>query len=46
MSLKEEFRKMVNELTEKYSPPPIASIFLPPFYKGGNQKMLSLWPSV
>jgi hypothetical protein len=36
MSLKDEFRKMVNELAAKFTPPPIANIFFPPFYKGGQ----------
>lgn len=38
MGLKDEFRKMVTELTAKFTIPPIANIFLPPFYKGGQQK--------
>ena len=38
MSLKDEFRKMVTELTAKFSIPPIADIFFPPFYKGGQPK--------
>jgi len=38
MSLKDEFRKMVNKLTTKYTLPPIANIFFPPFYKGGQPK--------
>ncbi len=38
MSLKDEFRKMINELTTKFTLPPIANIFLPPFYKGGQPK--------
>jgi uncharacterized protein (DUF4213/DUF364 family) len=38
MSLKDEFRKMVNEITAKFTLPPIASIFFPPFYKGGQPK--------
>jgi uncharacterized protein (DUF4213/DUF364 family) len=38
MSLKFEFRKMVNELTTKFVIPPVANIFLPPFYKGGQPK--------
>ena len=38
MSLKDEFRKMVNELTTKFTLPPIADIFFPPFYKGGQPK--------
>jgi uncharacterized protein (DUF4213/DUF364 family) len=29
---------MVNELTTKFTLPPIANIFLPPFYKGGQPK--------
>jgi hypothetical protein len=32
MSLKDEFRKMVNELTTRFTLPPIANIFFPPFY--------------
>ncbi len=36
MSLKDEFRKMVTELTTKFTLPPIANIFFPPFYKGGQ----------
>jgi uncharacterized protein (DUF4213/DUF364 family) len=38
MSLKDEFRKLVTELTVKFTIPPIAGIFLPPFYKGGQPK--------
>jgi hypothetical protein len=38
MSLTDEFRKMVIELTDKYSIPLIANIFFPPFYKGGQPK--------
>ena len=38
MSLKDEFRKMVTELTTKYTLPPIANIFFPPFKKGGQPK--------
>jgi len=29
---------MVNELTAKYTPPAIANVFFPPFYKGGQPK--------
>ena len=36
MSLKDEFRKMVNELTTRFTLPPIANIFFPPFYNGGQ----------
>jgi uncharacterized protein (DUF4213/DUF364 family) len=36
MSLKDEFRKMVTELATKFTLPPIAKIFFPPFYKGGQ----------
>jgi uncharacterized protein (DUF4213/DUF364 family) len=36
MSLKDEFRMMTTRLTAKYSIPPIANIFFPPFYKGGQ----------
>jgi uncharacterized protein (DUF4213/DUF364 family) len=38
MRLKDEFGKMVTELTAKYTLPPISDIFLPPFYKGGQPK--------
>jgi len=38
MSLKDEFRKMVNKITTKFTLPPIANIFFPPFYKGGQPK--------
>ncbi len=38
MSLKDEFKKMVTELTTKFTLPPIADIFFPPFYKGGQPK--------
>ena len=38
MSLKDEFRKMIDELTTRFSLPPIANIFFPPLYKGGQPK--------
>jgi uncharacterized protein (DUF4213/DUF364 family) len=38
MSLKDEFRKMVTTLTAKFTVPPIADIFFPPFCKGGQPK--------
>ena len=38
MSLSDEFRKMITELTDKYSIPLIAKIFFPLFYKGGQPK--------
>jgi len=38
MNLKHEFRKMVNELTARFTLPPIANIFFPSFYKGGQRK--------
>jgi len=38
MSLKKEFKKMILELSEKHSIPPISSLFIPPFYKGGQPK--------
>ena len=38
MSLKEEFKKMVTELAEKFTLPPIADIYFPPFHKGGQPK--------
>jgi uncharacterized protein (DUF4213/DUF364 family) len=36
MKLKDEFKLMVTSLTAKYQIPPIADIFFPPFYKGGQ----------
>ena len=38
MSLKDEFRKMFNEFADKFTLPPIANIFFPPFYRGGQPK--------
>jgi len=38
MTLKDEFIKMTTELTVKFKLPPIANIFFPPFYKGGQPK--------
>jgi hypothetical protein len=38
MGLKDEFRKMIMELTRKFKPPPISDIFFPPFYQGGQPK--------
>jgi uncharacterized protein (DUF4213/DUF364 family) len=38
MGLKAEFKKMITELSTKFTLPPIANIFLPPFYKGGQPK--------
>lgn len=38
MSLKNEFKKMVGQLESNFSVPPIAGVFLPPFYKGGQPK--------
>jgi len=38
MGLKDEFRKMVMELTAKFTPPTIANVFFPPFHKGDQQK--------
>ncbi len=38
MSLRDEFRKMVTELTAKFTLPPIANIFFPPFRRGGQPK--------
>jgi len=38
MSIKDEFRVMITKLTAKYSIPPIADIFFPPFYRGGQPK--------
>ena len=38
MSLKEEFQKMVTELTTGFTIPSIENIFMPPFHKGGQPK--------
>ncbi len=38
MRLKDEFKKMVNELATKFTLPPIADLFFPPFYEGGQPK--------
>lgn len=38
MSLKDEFARMISELALKFTLPPIADIFLPPFYAGGQPK--------
>ena len=38
MTIKAEFREMVTELAARFSPPPIADVFFPPFHKGGQPK--------
>jgi len=38
MSLKDEFGRMISELAKKFALAPIADIFLPPFYAGGQPK--------
>ena len=38
MSLKDEFKKMITELAIKFIIPPIANIFFPPFFLGGQPK--------
>ena len=38
MNLKDEFRKMVTELSTKFTFSPISNIFFPSFYKGGQPK--------
>lgn len=38
MSLKDESRKMINELATRFPLPPTANIFFPPFYKSGQPK--------
>lgn len=38
MRIKAEFRKMITELATRFSPPPIADVFFPPFHKGGQPK--------
>lgn len=38
MHLKDEFKKLITKLTSAFAIPPIADIFFPPFYKGGQPK--------
>jgi hypothetical protein len=38
MNLKDEFQKMVAELTARFTIPPIGNVFLPPFRQGGQPK--------
>lgn len=38
MGLKDEFKEMITKLTARFSPPPIADAFFPPFRKGGQPK--------
>jgi uncharacterized protein (DUF4213/DUF364 family) len=38
MSLKDEFRKMITELTARFPIPAIADVFFPAFYRGGQPK--------
>jgi len=38
MSLKDEFKKMVGQLENSFSIPPVEAVFLPPFYRGGQPK--------
>jgi uncharacterized protein (DUF4213/DUF364 family) len=38
MRLKDEFKKMITKFAAEFTLPPIADIFLPPFYKGGQPK--------
>ncbi len=38
MSLKDEFREMITRLSAKFTLPPIAGMFLPPFSEGGQPK--------
>ena len=38
MGLKGEFKKLITDLTTKFTLPPIADIFLPPFHTGGQPK--------
>lgn len=43
MSIKDEFKKMISELTKKFTIPPIANIFFRLSIKAANPKMPSLW---
>ena len=36
MSLKDKFKKMITELSSKFTFSPISNIFFPPFHKGGQ----------
>jgi uncharacterized protein (DUF4213/DUF364 family) len=38
MRLKDEFTKMVTQLTTRFKIPPIENIFFPPFHRGGQPK--------
>ena len=38
MSLKDEFRSMITELTARFPAPPIADVFFPPLHEGGQPK--------
>jgi uncharacterized protein len=38
MRLKDEFGKMVTELTARFTIPAVSDIFFPPFYEGGQPK--------
>jgi len=38
MGLKDEFKRMVGQLENSFSIPPIEAVFLPPFYRGGQPK--------
>jgi hypothetical protein len=38
MTLKDEIKKIVIKLTARFTIPPIANVFLPPFYEGGQPK--------
>ena len=38
MSLKNEFKKMIKIISSQHTIPPVSTLFLPPFFKGGQQK--------
>lgn len=38
MSIKDEFKTLVETLTDKFSPPAVADLFFPPFHRGGQPK--------
>ncbi|RLB88971.1 MAG: hypothetical protein DRH26_12485, partial [Deltaproteobacteria bacterium] len=38
MSLKNEFKKMIEKLSSRSTIPSISTLFFPPFFKGGQQK--------
>lgn len=46
MDLKDEFKKIITNLTAQFFIPPIGKVFFHPFIKAASPKMQSLWLSV